>query len=229
MQERSFASSNVIMNTTCVFVALFSFYLHFFSQFDISVQKIFYIDGRWLINPQDPIFYFLFYDLPKLIVILLGLSCAGLLLRDFRNPQLDTAMKAGLWTVLICLILFPTFINLLKDLLRQPCPRDLKIFGGPVDLDMLQYLVSRGSIKCFPGAHASVPFSLLSVSYLFKDKYYRALFLMSVLPVAFFISMYQVLRGVHFITDTIFTAAISWLFIQGVWKAVEVRLRQPVK
>ncbi|MBY0385964.1 hypothetical protein K2X05_12465, partial [bacterium] len=61
-----------------------------------------------------------------------------------------------------------------------------------------------------------VPFSMISAIYLFRDPYYRALFLMSVLPLAFFISMYQVLRGVHFLTDTVFTAAASWLFIQYV-------------
>ncbi len=207
-------NTNKIINFLCVILAGLSFYIHFFSNLDVSVQKIFYIDGGWLIHPQDPIFYFLFYDLPKVIVILLGVYCLSLLGLGLRSGQLDRLKKVGLITVLASFILFPTLINLLKDLLRQPCPRDLVIFGGPVDLGMLEYLTSRGPIKCFPGAHASVPFSLLSVVYLFKDKYNRALFLMSVLPTAFFISMYQVLRGVHFITDTTFTAALSWLFIQ---------------
>ncbi len=211
----------------CLFLILLAIYLHFFTNFDVNFQSIFYSNGHWIIDPNDPVIYFYLYKLPKAIIVVLGLLTLTTLILNQYKKFLNQNTRTSLITVLVSIVLFPIFINLLKELIRQPCPRDLKIFGGHFDLDFISFFLTRGDIKCFPGAHASAPFSMLSAVYLFNKEYYKKIFISLMLFIASIISMYQVLRGVHFITDTVCTAGLSWLFIYYVNK-INLLYRQKV-
>ncbi len=210
------------MNIFCVIVCLLSVYLHFFSNVDMQIQQILFANGSWLISPDDIFFNFLFYQLPKIVVVCCALTCLFVFLfAKFRKKKLKVVTKVGLIVILLCICLYPVFINLLKEIIRQPCPRDLKQFGGQYGGSLLSYFLQRGEIRCFPGAHASAPFSLISFKYLFTDDYNRGLFLIVILPFATLISLYQVFRGVHFVSDTVFTAFGAWVFADFAYKLVE--------
>lgn len=199
----------------CALMCAFSCWLHFFSPLDLQLQRIFFNNQKWLIDPHDPFFRFFFYDFPKMIIALMALtSLALLILNWFKIVKIHKNKSIGLLTFLICALFFPILINILKDILRQPCPRDLVEFGGPYSGTLFDYLMQRGPIRCFPGAHASAPFSLLGLMYLFEDKYNRGLYLLVLIPLATMISMYQVVRGVHFVSDTTFSAFSAVLFME---------------
>lgn len=216
------------MNIFCIAVCLFSIYLHFFSNVDMQIQQILFSKGSWLISPDDTFFNFFFYLLPKIIVVCCALACLlFFLFARIKKRKLNVATKVGLIVVLFCICLYPVFINILKEILRQPCPRDLKQFGGQYSGSMITYLLQHGEIRCFPGAHASAPFSLIAFKYLFTDDYNRALFLIVILPFATLISLYQVFRGVHFVSDTIFTAFGAWVFADLAYKLVSNYLLRP--
>ncbi|MBY0384008.1 phosphatase PAP2 family protein, partial [bacterium] len=83
-------------NILCVVALFFTSYVHFFTNFDIQLQHIFYNDGVWLIDPKEPVFYFLFYILPKVVVILLGSTSLVLLLRDYFSPKMNILGRVGL-------------------------------------------------------------------------------------------------------------------------------------
>jgi membrane-associated PAP2 superfamily phosphatase len=202
------------LNLFCGLVCILAVCLHFFTPFDVFFQRYFFSSGEWLIPPNEPLFYFTLYTFPKILIVFFGIvGLCAMFYHYFVISFIDDHRRVCILAFLICLALFPVFINILKEILRQPCPRDLQIFGGIYSENLLDFLVQRGNIRCFPGAHASAPFSLLSAKYFFKLDRNRHLFLIFLLPLATLISMYQVLRGVHFLTDIIFTAASAQLFV----------------
>lgn len=202
------------INTSLAILCLLSFWLHFYSNFDVYLQNFFYSQKHWMIHPADPLFHALLYSAPKALVILLGALAFFLLI--FRKNHLPSEKKVALVTFLLCISLFPVFINNLKEIFRQPCPWDLEIFGGYLNTTLLDYFLEHKNLRCFPGAHASAPFSLLSLTYFFSDRYNRRLYLFALIPFAIVVSMYQVARGAHFVTDTTLTAFSAWLFAEVV-------------
>jgi membrane-associated PAP2 superfamily phosphatase len=174
-----------------------------------------------LVDQNEPILKWLLYRIPKVICAIVGIASILLLVLDyFQRLKLSNERKAGLITFVITIICYPALVSVLKDLIRQPCPRDVLAFGGHYAGTMWDYFVSRGENRCFPGAHASAPFSFLALSYVIVDKANRGLFLFVVLPIAFFIGFYQVAKGAHYVSDTVFTAAFAWVFISCVHKFV---------
>jgi len=213
----------------CVLIGLWSAWLHFFSPLDGYWQNFFFVDGHWLVDENEPILKWLLYKGPKIICTIVGVAAAVRLAMHFwfKKP-LNGQRVAGLLTFVITIAVYPTLIALLKDLIRQPCPRDLVQYGGAYGGSLTDFFLNRGDILCFPGAHASAPFSFLALAFVFTDRANRALFLFVVLPLAFFIGFYQVAKGAHFVSDTICTAAFSWVFISLVHGAV-LRIRRRPK
>lgn len=205
-------------NYVCFILCILSIYVHFFTNLDLTFQNLLFVEDHWLIAPDDVFFNFVFYIVPKVILVTIGLlSLSALILNLYSGNLLGSDQALCIFTVLISLTFYPILINLMKDVLRQPCPRDLLLFGGHYNSSFLHYLLSRGDLRCFPGAHASAPFSLLALKYFFKDPYDRGLFLMLFLPISFLISLYQVFRGVHFLTDILFTAVFSQIFVSFIY------------
>ncbi|MFZ3076277.1 MAG: PAP2 family lipid A phosphatase, partial [Psychrobacter glacincola] len=50
------------------------------SQFDVRISKLFYANGHWLIEKGAQPYAFIFYDFPKLLLILLGICLITLLI-----------------------------------------------------------------------------------------------------------------------------------------------------
>lgn len=204
-----------VITVFCLCICLLSAWVHFFSDLDLKIQDIFYQNKKWIIDPNDQLFYFLFYDLPKISVVAFAIiALIVVILQRTKVIRLSETKTIGLISFVFCIALFPLFINILKDIFRQPCPRDMIQYGGTYAGTLLEYLKEHGPLRCFPGAHAAAPFSVLGFMYFFKDKYNQALFVLVLIPMASLVSSYQVLRGVHFVSDTIFTAFSAWLFAE---------------
>lgn len=210
----------------CLGLCGFSFWLHF-SPLDLEIQRLFYYQNQWLIHPDDPLFNAFLYRWPKVLIVIFSVvAFFSLLWNKLSSRKIFSQDRAlALVVFLAVLALYPLFINLLKDLMRQPCPRNLVEFGGSVDESLWSYMLAHRDLRCFPGAHAAAPFSLLSFNYFFSDKYNRALYLICVLPLAMIVAMYQVARGVHFVSDTLFTAFCAWPFIEGLHYLVTNKFR----
>ena len=98
----------------------FSCWLHFSSPFDLQLQRIFFSDHKWLIDPHDAFFYFFFYNLPKIIIVFFALtSLVMLILHSFKILRLQQRKTVGLLTFLLCALFFPVFINVLKEILQK--------------------------------------------------------------------------------------------------------------
>lgn len=126
-----------------------------------------------------------------------------------------TSQLRALGVFLLSLILCFSTIALLKKLIPMECPWDLQSFGGSAPFigifsfrppDMLPR-------QCFPAGHASIGYSWLGMFFflrLVKPRFARPALWCSI-GLGLVLGFVQQLRGAHFLSHDIATAAICWL------------------
>ncbi len=114
------------------------------SQIDIRISELFYNNGQWLLAKDAQPYAFIFYDLPKALLILLGIYLLIILFFkykkgsttafDFKNTNLNKLIMpfsiGEISYLLIIIILVPSTTALLKSYTHVSCPNHLLIFGG---------------------------------------------------------------------------------------------------
>jgi membrane-associated PAP2 superfamily phosphatase len=193
-----------------------------FTATDLLLQPLFYnpTERLWVWNGTEPISRLLFYDGVKGVLIALWLCCAMLLLLHRRLPRLGPYVR-GLRIVFLSLILVPATVAGLKAGTNVACPRDLSQFGGElVYAKMFQeYPASSSRIgrqHCFPAAHASAGFALLSLFFLFKSRRNRRRAIYASLAIGWTMGSYKIVIGDHFLSHTIVSMLLAWLIINGI-------------
>ena len=56
------------------------------SQLDVHISEIFYVNGHWLVEKNAQPYAFIFYDFPKLLLILLAVYLITVLTIKYRQP-----------------------------------------------------------------------------------------------------------------------------------------------
>ncbi len=132
----------------------------------------------------------------------------------FYKKDLSQKQRA-LGGLLLSLILSYAAVAVLKRLLPMECPWDLQQFGG--DSVFWGLFDTRpdtlASNQCFPAGHASIGFAWLALYYYLRTvKPDRAwLGLLIGMAAGLLLGFVQQLRGAHFISHDITTAAVCWL------------------
>lgn len=133
--------------------------------------------------------------------------------------------------LLLSLTLSLAGIAILKHSLPMDCPWDLQAFGGTQPFTGLfsSWLASRAPNACFPAGHASIGFAWLGL-YFFCLQLYPTLAkpaLLLSLTLGFGLGLVQQLRGAHFISHDIASAAWCWSMacLCAYWPAWRQRLR----
>lgn len=93
--------------------------------------------------------------------------------------------------------------GLLKQTSAPVCPWDLGRYGGAVALP--GGLAGRAG-HCFPGGHSAGAFGLLAFAFVWR----RRALLIAVLAAGFAFAALQWLRGAHFVSHDLCSAAIGW-------------------
>ena len=196
------------------------------SGLDIAVQDFFYnpYDKVWVIDRNNIYSNIIFYSGIKIVfyifVILLIIA-----LTIFHKNKTVQAYKPGLLIVLISTLLVPMVVGGLKSFTNIPCPKNIIHYGGvyphvtvlkgfPKDYQRHE------NIKCFPAAHASGGFSLLSLFFLFKKKRNKKIAIYSALSIGWLTGLYKMLIGDHFLSHTVVSMILAWLLILLVYKFV---------
>ena len=150
--------------------------------------------GRWLVR----------------CIAAAALACWGL---SFVRPLLAPWRRQALF-VFTGLVLVTVTVGLLKVLTDVDCPWDLSGFGGDrpyITLfgDRPDYLPAA---RCFPGAHSSSGFALMSVYFALRDDWERlARFALGgALLVGTLFSIGQQARGAHFLSHDLTSAGLAW-------------------
>lgn len=211
-------------------IALFQF-----SNLDIFVQSFFYdFDKKsWLIDKNEPILKFFFYDGIKNLLLFFGLLILVSLI-FFRKHILVQEYKKGLIIVLLSAILVPSIIGFLKDITNTPCPCNIVYFNGtyPDKKVFDSYpkdFVQKSKVKCWPAGHSSGGFALMALFFLFKTPKNQKKALFVALIIGWSMGTYKMLLGDHFFSHTIITMLMAWLIILIIVKFIQTKQRQKIE
>ena len=200
------------------------------SQLDLAISQLFYSDGQWLLAKGTQPYAFIFYDLPKGLLILLGLLLMlTLAYRYWQHsfttgrlpethtttltwPTLLTRMSSReLSYLLLTLIVIPSIIALLKGMTHVSCPNHLAVFNGDLPyLTIWQNILVKTPEKCFPAAHASAGFSLFGLAYLPRLRPQRRKIIIAVIIVGWIMGLYKMSIGDHFFSHTLVSMLLAW-------------------
>ncbi|NOX15271.1 MAG: phosphatase PAP2 family protein [Epsilonproteobacteria bacterium] len=190
-----------------------------FTNIDILLQNHFYnfTTHKWLIDRNEPVLKFIFYDGIKKLLIIFAVSILFSLI-FFRKKRVIKEYKKGLILVVFAAILIPVIVGALKDTTNTPCPKNIEYFGGVYpDIKVLdsypKTFKQKGKIKCWPAGHASGGFALFSLFFLFKTEKNRKRALAVALFVGWSMSLYKMFIGDHFLSHSIITMEIAWLIV----------------
>ncbi|MBV5320871.1 MAG: phosphatase PAP2 family protein [Sulfuricurvum sp.] len=194
---------------------------------DIWVQNHFYnpLENKWLLDRDEPILKFIFYDgIKRLIIILNVLVLIGLILW-WKKPFL-AQYRRGLVIVVLSAIFVPLVVGSFKALTNLPCPKNLEIYGGnyPHTCVWEKYpstFCQEGKIKCWPAGHASGGFALLSLIYLFRTRKAKILAGSVAMAIGWSMGSYKMLIGDHFLSHTFITMVMAWFIISLIVYTIE--------
>ncbi len=200
------------------------------TRFDLWLQDRSYDfrAGRWLVDGRDPWLRAVFYTGPKIALYIFGCALLGLILGPARwRDRLGLPGSGGrrdLLVVFATLASVPLLAGLGKTATNVFCPSEIRRYGGDVPYVTLcsrfppaDRPVRRG--HCFPAGHASGGFALVSLAGLARSRRGAALGLLAGLVAGGAMGVYQMLKGAHYLSHTVFTMVLAWgVFL--VWRRI---------
>ena len=207
------------------------------SQLDISISQLFYHhmngNGNWLIEKYRQPYAFIFYNLPKTLIILLALTLLLMRLQRYWyqrhacNPQnysmkqrfpirqcIASLSNRELSYLLLALVIVPAVIALLKSITHVSCPNHLIVFDGEFAyISIWQNMVAKTPAKCFPAAHASAGFALYALAYLPRLHKYQGRIIFAVSVLGWSMGLYKMSIGDHFFSHTLVSMLLSWSMV----------------
>jgi membrane-associated PAP2 superfamily phosphatase len=203
--------SKAFLVTLCL-----SLFFLFDEHLDHQLEHYFYLGDRIWFAEKDlhPVAYFIFYPLPKYMIAMVGVF---LLLRGilfFKNKEREQALRYFL--VVASFGIFPTLISYIKKITLVPCPYHLVEFGGlEATKSTLTYIFHHSTEmnQCFPAGHSSGGFVLASLVFLARSRREVKGALVLSVAVGGVMGVYQMSRGAHFLSHTLVTECLSYLFV----------------
>ena len=189
------------------------------TELDLLIQDNLYdfeTDG-WMVNRRAPVPKAIFYTGIKRVIVLFGACAIVLYALSFRGDALRPHRRRLLHAIL-ALVLVPSVAAGGKALTNIYCPSQIERYGGempyvrlldtyPADFSPCK----RG--KCFPAGHASGGFALMVLYFGSRKGRRRVLGLAAGLTAGWAMGLYQMMKGAHFLSDTVVTMLLSWLII----------------
>ena len=195
------------------------------SPLDISISQLFYTNGHWLIEKGAQPYAFIFYDGPKLLLILFGVYLLiASLWRYWQSRQTTITATSPLifrpimalssreiGYLLLVIIAVPTIIASLKSITHVSCPNHLYLFNGDLPyLSIWENIVAKTDAKCFPAAQASAGFALYGLAYLPTLYRHRLKIFIMVTALGWIMGVYKMSFGDHFFSHTLVSMLLSW-------------------
>lgn len=159
----------------------------------------------------------------RMIVIGVGIAIAGAFLASYTVPQLAPHRRRLLW-LFAGMVGASLLVSIIKQNSALHCPWDLAEYGGYAPFhglfDRLPDNIAPG--HCFPGGHASGGFALIAFYFALRDTdIVRArLMLAAGLALGLIMGWSQMMRGAHFMSHTVWSAWLEWMFLAGLYYLV---------
>lgn len=186
-----------------VLIALAAIFWLFFdyTNFDIKLSAFFF-DSTTNTWPYYDTFLTkkIGYDWIKILLIAYGAILFLLLIYSTKNVYWRKRRKILIF-LLLCLIVVPSEIAILKSIALKPRPEQIIAFGGTMpDVKLSEFLLSEPTARNWPGGHASGGAVLMSFYFVwsYKSIYWQRRGLLLGIAVSQFMGFVQVARGQHF-------------------------------
>jgi membrane-associated PAP2 superfamily phosphatase len=199
---------------------------------DVWLQDNFFdfTTGRWRVNRDATLPRLLFYDGPKVLIIILAAAVLAYLLcpSAWRPRWLHLPWeRPQLWLLLLSLAVVPITITTWRGSSSHHCPWALTRYGGSHPyhrlLDPPPVEPKPNCGRCFPAGHASGGFALMSLAFVLRRRW---LGLGVGLFFGWMMGIYQMLKGAHFLSHTVVSMIGAWLIIELVALAVSALARR---
>ncbi|QSV47237.1 phosphatase PAP2 family protein [Geobacter benzoatilyticus] len=164
-----------------------------------------------------------------LVAVVASLSFISWVL-SYQVARLRTFRWNALY-LLVAIVLGTGIVTIGKDLTGRHCPWSMERYGGTVPYTRLFEGNPPGAKKgkCFPAGHAAGGFSLMGVYFALRDR--RAGIaragLITGLVLGTVYGYAQMARGAHFLSHTVWSAAICWFVALGLYLVFRPKLKTP--
>lgn len=190
--------------------------------YDFTARRWTYLEAWWAKG--------LLHDQGKWSVIACGIACFVALVLSLRSPRWARWRRSWAYAA-ACLALCPAVAGILKATTGRHCPWEISRYGGRVDwtpLFVAPRVIAEGAPvgKCWPAAHASSAMALCGLYFLaLALNWGRArLWLLPSLILGGAFAFAQHARGAHFLSHSIWSAALCWFIALGVFAGMKGRL-----
>lgn len=190
---------------------------------DLWVQDHFYnfANHRWLVDAHAPLPRMIFYTGPKAFVWLTGLILLSAAIFHRKMAFLKIPRR-NLWIAVLTIATAPTLVAIGKASTDTFTPDRIRRYGGDVPyVKVIQHYPpgDRPAKKghAFPAGHASGGFALLSLAGLACTRRGRLTGLAFGAALGSIMGAYQMLKGAHYLSHTLFTALLCWIVFL-VWR-----------
>lgn len=199
----------------------------YYTDWDIDLQYFFFDapNHRWKIYPelhkQLTVF---FYAGIKNLIMAAAIFCLLWLLASIKYKNLRRNNKPC-WIMLLSIIFVPAIVASAKYITNVYCPYQLNLYNGlyPFVRILENYpadFIQPKPGRCFPAGHATAGFAFMALYYCFTTRWKRCLGLTLGLALGWTAGIYQMFRGQHFLSHTLFSMVAAFMVIMLVNTAV---------
>ncbi|MBP7653735.1 phosphatase PAP2 family protein [Candidatus Dependentiae bacterium] len=214
----------------------FVIFIFEYSNLDIQIQNNFYdpFSKSWIINENNFILKFIFYDGLKMAIIGFGTITFFKYILSFFFNKYKNQQNIYLYLIL-CLAIIPLSVSSLKKISNVYRPSLLTIYGGDKPYNkpfsrITEHFNKKNQDfgKDYPAGHASGGFALVCLFFVFKKNKHKILALIFSLTIGWLMGIYQVLAGKHFISHNFVTMLIAFSFSTIIYKIFKAKSKLPV-
>ena len=199
--------------------------------FDQFFQAGFYNESNWMITKQlHKSIRLLSYDAPKIaLAVIAGLALILALIIQLKSKCLSAYLhwRQPLVLIAFSIALVPLSQAALKAITGIYSPVDLIPYGGThPHVGLLEQLWKYGTVstgRSFPAGHASGGFALMALYFLPLKSKLRLMGLCLGLFAGWSMGLYQIARGEHFLSHTLFTMFAAWIIILLIAKILKIK------
>jgi membrane-associated PAP2 superfamily phosphatase len=204
----------IVLTALCIVLTIAVFEL---TQIDLQVQDRFYDPVRgWLIDKNAPVPRLIFYQGPKWIMVAFAaVLLASMLAPAPYAPHMPLQpIQAGF--LMTCIVVAPITAWFIKKMTGVLYPCYIQRYGGKQPyrslLESIPRVPGRVRGRGFPAAHCSGAFALMALYFVLPEDT-RWMGLAFGLAAGWIVGLYQMMKGVHYLSHTIVTMFLAWLII----------------
>ena len=223
LSKKKLSNFLLLINMVLIILSLWFFQM---SDVDLQIQNYFFdfSTKSWRIDRSEPVKKFIFYQFPKIIFAILILIILPLCIFSFIDKKNKLANKRyDFLLIIIGLCLIPLIAGNVKKFTNIYCPNQLEIYGGnkPYVKIFDDYPIEFKQEKkgqCFPAGHAITGFSLYIFCFILYKKSQQIFVFLGVTILGWILGFYQILKGAHFISDTLIAMLLCLFLAQVIAK-----------